>query len=201
MRNSYQCQSCKATFRKYPSQSHKYCSKKCMYDGRRGNKHWSYKGAYPDLKYMRIRRGDGKVVGEHRLIMELHLGRKLSRQEHVHHINRDGFDNRIENLRVVDQGIHSSMHAPDRRKKGWSRKHACCIRCGSHTARYGAKGLCDRCFAWARRYHDQCEKYGLKYYPYMEVRQRWISRLRQASLQCPDPECSGSIVSGTPSER
>lgn len=192
MRNSYTCHTCGTEVFRYGSQFRKFCSRKCMYEGRKGRKHWSYKGVYPGGRYMRRRLDDGRVVQEHRFIMQQHLGRKLSENEHVHHINGDRFDNRLENLQVINHREHASLHASDRRKKGWSRKHACCRRCESDTARYGARGLCDRCFAWARRHHDECEKYGLKYYPYMEVRQRWLLRLRQASLQCPDPESSGS---------
>jgi len=39
-------------------------------------------------------------IREHRMIMELHAGRPLSKNEVVHHINGDHLDNRIENLRI-----------------------------------------------------------------------------------------------------
>lgn len=48
----------------------------------------------------------GKWVKEHRLVMERHLGRKMDPSEHIHHINGDGLDNRVENLQVVSNREH-----------------------------------------------------------------------------------------------
>jgi len=36
----------------------------------------------------------------HRVIMEMHLGRPLKSKEHIDHINKDGLDNRLCNIRV-----------------------------------------------------------------------------------------------------
>lgn len=53
---------------------------------------------------------DGKKVRAHRWIMEQHLGRKLLPTEHVHHINGNPLDNRIENLAVMEPKAHMQLH-------------------------------------------------------------------------------------------
>jgi hypothetical protein len=45
-----------------------------------------------------------------REVMEINLGRKLSPNEHVHHINGDKTDDRIENLIIISRSEHKSLH-------------------------------------------------------------------------------------------
>lgn len=47
---------------------------------------------------------------QHRWIMEKHLGRKLTNKEFVHHLNGNKKDNNINNLIILDSGLHSSSH-------------------------------------------------------------------------------------------
>jgi hypothetical protein len=60
----------------------------------------------PDHPYAR-KRG---FVKEHRLVMEEHLGRYLTKDEVVHHINDNPKDNRIENLQLMTLAEHISYH-------------------------------------------------------------------------------------------
>lgn len=49
--------------------------------------------------YLRTSRGDDRIM-MHRPVMEENLGRKLTKDENVHHVNGDRKDNRIENLEL-----------------------------------------------------------------------------------------------------
>jgi hypothetical protein len=60
----------------------------------------------------------GKEMLEHRVIMELYIGRSLEKDEVVHHINENPLDNRIENLQLMKKGEHSSHHDVGKKRAG-----------------------------------------------------------------------------------
>ena len=60
--------------------------------------------------YYKGKKQNGIKRDIHRIIMEEHIGRKLSRYEVVHHINGNIHDNRLENLRMMSLSEHSKMH-------------------------------------------------------------------------------------------
>lgn len=58
--------------------------------------------------------GKQGYVAEHRLVMENHIGRYLTKREVVHHINHDITDNRIENLQLfASAGEHTRIAHPE----------------------------------------------------------------------------------------
>lgn len=55
-------------------------------------------------------RTNNNYVLLHRVVMENHIGRLLTEDEVVHHLNEDKKDNRIENLEVMTKEEHSRHH-------------------------------------------------------------------------------------------
>lgn len=140
------CDNCGKLFDTYTcylkrEQKNRFCSRKCESEFKSFNntlEHW--KGGRVSkstgYKYIRI---NGKEIEEHRLVMMKHLKRNLNSNEHVHHINGNKLDNRIENLKLLTNSQHQKLHGSFKENK---RVCSICNKFKKHHAR----GLCDTCY-------------------------------------------------------
>lgn len=84
-----------------------------------GKHPWNYKGGTITLsgnrkiKYLDI---SGKKV--HRMVMEKNLGRKLTKDEVIHHLDGNGLNNNLSNLVLLTKSEHSIIHKMEKNFKG-----------------------------------------------------------------------------------
>lgn len=139
------CDNCGKNFKTYlcyikRSKNH-FCCKSCEYEHKQLNNtfdKWVGGHICKTTGYKAIRI-NGKDYDEHRLVMQKHLGRKLNKNEFVHHINGNKLDNRIENLQLMTNTEHSKLH-------GKLREHfIICPECNKYK-RHKARGLCATCY-------------------------------------------------------
>lgn len=63
--------------------------------------------------YAEITQGERKGTGQHRLVMEMAIGRKLMPNEVVHHIDHNRNNNTLENLALMTRSEHARIHAQE----------------------------------------------------------------------------------------
>ncbi len=73
-------------------------------------------------------RYNGKKISVHRFVMQKKIGRALSSDEVVHHINGNKHDNRVDNLSIMNPSEHSILH-----NTKYPRKTICVV-CGKEFA-------------------------------------------------------------------
>jgi len=71
-------------------------------------------GCYIKDGYRYIHVGHRHYEPEHRVVMERFLGRKLSPEEHIHHIDEDTLNNSPSNLQLVTASEHLKIHVQGR---------------------------------------------------------------------------------------
>ena len=112
------CEYCQSEYYvpQYRIDSAKYCSRSCLghahperAEKARNNSPLMLRAGLSEPRKYKTLYINGKQVREHRYLMEQHLGRKLDRNEQVHHINGDCRDNRIENLQVLTNSEHQKL--------------------------------------------------------------------------------------------
>jgi predicted nucleic acid-binding Zn ribbon protein len=91
-------------------QGKRHCSYECGNVAKRGRELVSGTRYVRKDGYAAVKIGVRQYQLEHRLIMERHLGRPLTPNEHVHHINGDRLDNRLANLRLLTNSDHGKLH-------------------------------------------------------------------------------------------
>jgi hypothetical protein len=84
-----------------------YCSRECAGRSKRTTGGLQF---VDGRWYVRLRDGQSKQLYS-RCVMEGSLGRHLESYEHVHHINGDKADDRVENLEVLHYSENHAIHA------------------------------------------------------------------------------------------
>lgn len=109
----FTCEGCGASYEKgdTPRNRRRVLCRKCALP--RGANHPGYRGGVmfdTHAKRWRVICRDGTRMTYARALMCGHLGRMLRPDEHVHHLNGDQTDDRLENLAVIGIVEHGRIH-------------------------------------------------------------------------------------------
>lgn len=95
----------------------RYCSRACHFKNEPNPVQARIAGKKGGLVIIKKTRGTGtkgyiKENGrhQHRRVMEAHLGRKLTSDEVVHHIDENKHNNSLSNLQLVTRAEHARIH-------------------------------------------------------------------------------------------
>ena len=95
----------------------KFCSDECKIKERELH----FKGSDPYGFVMGRVTSFGRRTRFHRAVMEKHLGRKLNKDEIVHHIDGNKFNNDLSNLMLLSNSEHAKLHNAKRNKDEFGR--------------------------------------------------------------------------------
>lgn len=109
---------CKNCGNEFYTTRNEFCSSKCTYEYK--SKTYNHKLYMENGYLIKFKKGYNKKgnVKLHRLIMEEHLGRNLTSDEIVHHIDENKLNNDISNLQVMTRGEHSRLHRKQELENG-----------------------------------------------------------------------------------
>jgi len=124
---------------KWKIKAFKYCSIECKAEAtKRENSHlWKGGRTITSDGYIAINI-NGKWIREHRYLIEQKIGRKLRKDEIVHHKNFKKRDNRLRNLELMTRTEHNKIHHP-------KENNYRCKNCGKVVSRKETR-LCQRCY-------------------------------------------------------
>jgi hypothetical protein len=109
---------CKQCGKLFYTTRNDFCSKQCARDYRSANMdHKTYTENGYLVKFVKGYNKKGNVK-LHRAVMEEKLGRRLSPDEIVHHIDGNKLNNDISNLEVMSRSDHSRLHREKEKENG-----------------------------------------------------------------------------------